>query len=205
MKRLNLLPKELRAARPMWFGKSFPIEFGRGPALKAAAIVVVLLGLGIGGQMVATWKYDMKAYFVRKQMEQVRRLSAQSKTQQQALNVRRAGLESQRQVLDARRQALSRVIQPPVPFSAVLAELVELLPEQIWVSKLSFHAQRVQLSAVSKNPQAITDLMALLDGSRAFRDTTFTSVQRSEQDPEGLFRFEISTVPIQEDPKRPSG
>jgi len=204
MKRLNLLPEELRprrAAEPR-VSRRAPLgsRLRQAPGLWYAVTVIGLLACVALGQGVALWRYRTGTGELRKELGQLQRLSAQMKTQQQALNVRRADLASVREQLEARRAALVSARQPPVPISTVLAELVQALPTEVWITKLSFTGELLKIIGATTDAQSVANLMSKLDEAQRFSETRFTYTQRANDTEEAPFTFEISTRPVLHEP-----
>ena len=200
VKRMNLLPKELRPKR-----QRLPFNFSigrfhelirRSLAVRRSTAVLGFLAFLVFWQGTAIWRYQFGTRQLRGELEQIRLFTAQLKTQQQALAIRRAELLVRRDQLEARHQSLLQARQPAVPVSAVLAEFVEALPEEVWITKLAFSGDALKIVGASRDTKSVARLMAQLDSSKRFRDTTFSYTQRSTQAPEAPFTFEISTTPI---------
>ena len=104
MKRMNLLPKDLRPRKPEPRLRIHLTQLVRGPAgvRHVALVFVVLLGMALW-QGPALWRYRLSADRLRKDLEQLRRLSTELKTQQQEFHAKRAELLAKRAELEARR------------------------------------------------------------------------------------------------------
>lgn len=169
----------------------------RAPRLVGAGGIVV--GVVVAALMVyqtsVMWRSGGDVRHLKKELEGLRRLEVQLKTQQQALKVQSMELAQKKEELEARRDVLKKAQQPEVPLSAILTELVEALPAQVGITKLNFAGEVLKIGGVSKDTPSVSGFMAALDESRRFRDTKFAYTQRAERT-EGEFSFEISTTPI---------
>ena len=197
IKRMNLLPKDLRPRKPEPRLRIPLTQLVRGPAWvrRVALVVVVLLGMALW-QGPALWRYRLSADRLRKDLEQLRRLSTELKVQQQNLHAKRAELLAKRAELEARREALMSTRQPEVPVSSILVQLAETVPEEVWLTKLQLYGESLKLVGASQDTQAVANLMASLEGSKRFRETTFVYTQRATRGAASVFTFEISTTPI---------
>lgn len=194
---MNLLPKDLRPRKQALRFQNRLTSLLRGPRWIRPMIPVLVMLLGMAlWQGPALWRHRQGATDLRKELEQLRRLSAELKTQQQDLHAKRAQLLAKRAELEARREALMSTRQPPVPVSSVLVQLAKTIPEEVWITKLSFAGESLKLVGASQDTQAVADLMARLEGSKRFRDTTFVYTQRATQGAASVFTFEISTIPV---------
>ena len=195
MKRLNLLPQELRQKKP---GDLFlPIR----KLIKASP--AVRLAMGLAGVVLLVWlrgafvtvRYGWEASSLKKEQVELRSLSGELKSQQQALLKKRSEITRKREETETRLQALRQAQQPPVPLSTVLTELVGVLPEEVWITKMTFEEGGLKIVGASQETQAVVNLMGQLEGSGRFQDTTFAYTQRTAKDQDGAFTFELSTRP----------
>lgn len=202
MKRINLLPQALRPRKDTgaffrWFTQlvqQWPLQ--RSPGIRYAAVVIGFLGVVMCWQGTAIWRYRFVTSRLQKELQQLRRSSAELKTKQQALNVQRAELLATREQLETKRAALQQARQPRVQVSTAFAELVEALPDDAWIAKLSFDGEHISLVGATLDAQAVANVMAKLDGSQRFSQTQFTSTQRAGQAEGATFMFEITTKPV---------
>jgi Tfp pilus assembly protein PilN len=199
MKRMNLLPKDLRPGQSKkgLFGVS-----GRQVwAVFKTCWMMVVVGLFFGGmlvgQRVAIADYEQRKEQVRRELKGARISSTQLKIQLQEMNITRSDLDQQQQIMEDRAEALKSVRHVEGSFAMLLAELVGIIPEQVWMTKLTYAKERLKIVGTSESTQFVTELMGEMDNSRWFRDTTFAYTQRDGQEQvEGEFRFEISTTPV---------
>lgn len=198
MKRMNLLPEDLRAGRGGRFGLSWPEV--RDLARTGWLLIVVLLFLTsmAAGQGISAMRYRSKTEALKKELRTLRVSSTQLKAMLQEMNVARSDLDQKRRALEERRRALSKASRPSGSFAGLLVEMVGLIPKEVWITKLALQEDRLKLLGVSKSTESVTDLMARMNASRWFRDTTFAYTQRDDKESLGEFRFEVSTTPVLE-------
>lgn len=197
MKRVNLLPQTMQSRER---GRSLFIRSNH--LLRRLArtwhFVAVIGGLVLVllWHRVAIQRYQTGTNRLRDELQQIRHLSEQSKAEQQALNVQRAELQARREQLETRRERLRRAHQPMVQVSLVLTNLVEVLPANVWITKLSFDGEQLALVGATTDAQSVAEIIANLDSSHRFGETRFTSTARTVQQGETVFTFEISTMPV---------
>lgn len=200
MKRLNLLPRQALLGR-----RGGPVGQVRwlvkhSPRFRNSAIAVgVVVGIALG-QHLMLWRYRAVWGVQKRELSQIQTASVRFREQQQALEMQRAELMSQRQRLEARRQALEGLRQPSVAVSTLLADLVEVLPEDSWLTKLQLTEDGLKLTGAASDTRTVAELVASMDRSKRFRNTTFSHTQRSsDSESAGAFNFEVSTIPVWHD------
>lgn len=189
MKKVNLLPKELRLRK-----EGSLLRYSPATRFVLAGVAVVA-GLVVW-QVSDLWRYEAGIDRLKKEMGQLRQTMSQLKGQQQVLNVKRSELTVAKEQWESRRRALVAARQPEVPISTVLAELIGVLPEEVWITKLSLTEENLKIMGASPHAQSAADLIARLDDSKKFQATKFVNTQKLTQAGEEVFTFEIVTEPI---------
>ena len=195
MKRLNLLPKELRPKTGPLSLSQLQQMFQYSPTFRLAVLAVALLALVPIGQEVTIWKYRFGLTQLDRQLKQARTLGSQLKVQQEGLKAQRADLLMKRQQLEIRQQTMLHAHQSKIAVSTILAELVEALPTEVSVTNLSYNGALLKIVGNCPGIQSVGALMNRLDKSNRFYNTSFTYTQRVAPKTGTGFTFEISTVP----------
>lgn len=197
MKRLNLLPTQMRArtdAPPL----SRLITRHRS-TLRILASLVLFACAGYGA--VKIWQ-RLDPGYIRKRIHQTESaqeaLSDQVESRSAALTARQAILLDERKAIDDRLRALSQPQRAQLPISDVLMKLVEVVPQSIWVSQFKFSANRLTITGTTENAEHATTLIQALDQSGFFKDTTFVYTQLSEESKESSshYTFQVTTEPV---------
>lgn len=193
MKRPNLLPRNLQSRKGRQLGWNF---------LRRSATAWIFLGsvacLGVaatwqGMELVAT---DQAVNQLKGQISDIRHSSSRSKKQLQDLNVELSKLQEEAEGLTAKRRLMAGARQPEVSVSRLLVEMAALVPDAIGLTKLSLTERGLKLEGNCQNAQAVANLMAQLDASSRFQDTTFGFTQRADKAGSSRFDFEITTKPV---------
>lgn len=194
--RMNLLPKELRSASgPRVMAGWLPSRITISPTRVIAVTVAGGLALAMSWPGMAMWRYRAGTQRLRGQLVQMRKMSAQLNTQQQALHVRQAELDAKHDRLADRQHALLGVRQAGLAASDVLHELARAVPADVWLTNVSVTGEAVHVIGATREPAAVVALMEALERSGTFHQTTFSSTQRSSQDAQTIYTFDISTMP----------
>lgn len=197
MKRLNLLPREARPSRGWLHGSPASlIATVAGPRLIVVMVVVVVVVYGF--ELAAGWRYERHNRALRRELAVMQSADIQLKEQQQAMSAQRAKLLAGRQKLETRKLALGGVRQPAVPVSLVLSALTETLPQDVWLTKVVLTDEGLKVFGTTTDTKLVAALIGQMDHSGRFRQTTFTSTQRTTEAQAEVFTFELSTTPIWE-------
>ena len=195
MKRLNLLPKELRPKTGPLSLSRLQQQFQYSPTFRWTAVAIGLLALVPIGQEIAVWRYRFGLTQLERQLKQARTLASQLKVQQEGLKAQRADLLMKRQQLEIRQQTMLHAHQSKIAVSTILAELVEVLPSEVSITTLSYNGALLKIVGNCPDIQSVGILMNKLDKSARFYNTSFTYTQRVAPKTGTGFTFEISTVP----------
>lgn len=183
MKKLDLLPPELRLQ-------------GRPRVSRSVLLALVGVSALFLWQCSDLWRTRARIGGLKKEVEHLRQASVESKTLQQTVSSERASLAALKGRLEARQRALLSARQPAVPLSETLARLIDVLPEEAWITKLNLAEETLRITGASPKTQSAADIVAKLDGSGWFRDTKFVNSQRLTRAGEEVYSFEITTKPV---------
>ena len=198
-KRLNFIPQDARASRA---AGSSPSAFSVKPSLLIALVVAAAAAVAIPRviRQVRTSRAGSG------EPTELRRLKAELQAQSQAaeehLASDKSALKLQQAELDLKRKGLSKAQRPSVPLSKVLSSLAGVVPENVFLTKLTYTAKTLTITGSSDDAGAATQLMDKLEASGQFWQTTFGYAKRashekgSSANKSHAFVFEISTLPV---------
>ena len=134
--------------------------------------------------------YEQQAASAAKKVKDVNAQSGRLQSQQLGLAQREGELSTQKNLLETKLDFLHKSIRKSKEFSVVLARTASLVPEEIWVNKLSYKDKRLIIAGSSSNTQMILDFIENLKASDDFSDVTFGYSQK-EPNAE-IYNFEVS-------------
>lgn len=191
MRKLNLLPPDLR---PQPRGQALSRFATRSPAIVAGVVGAVVLVAAGAWQASAAWRYRAATAQLRKELAQLKMAGTQRTEQQQTVAIQRAELLAQRERIKAKLELLAQARQPAVPMSQVLADVAQVLPEAVWVTRMNVADDTLKITGAAREPQLVATLITAMEASGRFRDTTFAYTQRLPQEKEQGFAFEVSAI-----------
>ena len=205
MKRLNLLPKELQPRQsPLWLlieeGEKI---IGRSKRTRLIALGIALLAFWIVSQNVVVWGYQLKIQVLKGEVARSKKDGARLTAQMEEIDLQKKRLADQAHRLESRREFLAKARQTDQKTSALLIELAEILPPEIWVTKLALAAGQMRLAGTCEDTQTVAEMMTQMDRSGRFRETRFAYSRRSPGGNGDSFEFEIATTPVLEAAQNP--
>ncbi len=81
-------------------------------------------------------------------------------------------------------------------YSTLMAFMVTLLPENLWMKKFALTETEVTISGTTFEPELITTFMNQLNGSKYFKNSRFTSSEKQVLDSQAVHNFTIMTEPV---------
>lgn len=192
MRRLNLIPKA-GAGQPLRFaGTGKP--FFRRPGLNVVLIAAVFLAILILSQHILGRQYKWRLAKAKNQLEAAKVQLSRLQTQQLNLSKDREALSKKKSLVDAKLEYLKLAERDkPGELSQALVYLPTLIPDEIWINKLSVGRDGVVINGSTLNNQAISKFMDTLNGSDKFKGSNFNFTKKSEVGDTTLYNFEIAT------------
>jgi type IV pilus assembly protein PilM len=150
-----------------------------------AGLIISLLGFQIGKVMTHKRRMDAASKQIEITKKQLSRLQATQLTLSEA----EGKLLEGKAVIQARLDLLKKAVRDPQEFAQVLVDVASLLPEEIWVTKLSYSEKKLVLTGLTSNSQLIVDLIESFKESKYFVDASFGYTQKDPK--EDIYDFEI--------------
>lgn len=192
MKRLNLIPKTKKSQAELTSG-----SFLRSPSFKVIIVIFIFLVIGITPQFLLTQQAKWQLNRAKNQLQADKVQLSRLQTEQLNLAKERQELLKKKAQVDARLEYLkSAVGNKPKEVSEALVYLPTLMPDEIWINKLSVNQDQMVINGSTLNNQAISNLMDNLNKSKKFRESSFNFTQKSAIGEMTLYNFEIVTHPV---------
>ena len=184
-KRVDLIPREKKK------GLEFIKEHLRDRSVKVAisvlAAAVILIVFQIGRAASYKWKMDS----VNKEVKVAQNQLSTLQSQQLKLAQEEAQFLEKKIKLNERLIFLRGATRRPESFSEVFAEVANLLPEDIWITKLAYLEDKININGSTSNIQVVMELIETLKKSDNFVSVTFTYTQRDVSKNSDVYSFEI--------------
>lgn len=190
-KRINLLnPEVISTASAGSSYLKFPLL--RGPLLiKTLTIFLVILAVLTVYQQVNFNIFKYKLLKEKKKYSNSQIELKQNKDIMAKLNTEKNTLIRKRKSLEEKMFILANVTKPPVESSAILVALAGLVPDDLWITKITFDKKKIKMVGKAINNATISDFMLKLDKSPYFENTTFTYTEKKKADGQVAIEFEI--------------
>ncbi len=192
MKRLNLIPKAKKSQVELTGG-----SFLRSPSFKVVIVISIVLVIGIASQFLFTQQTKWQLKGAKNQLQAAKVQLSRLQTEQLNLAKEHQSLLKKKAQMDARLEYLKIAVgNKPKEVSETLVHLPTLMPDEIWINKLSVNQDQMVVNGSTLNNQAISNLMDNLNKSKKFRESSFNFTQKSAIGDMTLYNFEIVTHPV---------
>ncbi len=184
-KQIDLIPREKKKGWALVKDHSQNRTVKFAMSLLVGALILMIFQVG----KVASSRWEMSA--ANKEVRLVQNQLSSLQSQQLKLAQEEAQLLERKIELSDRLSFLKGSTRQPESFSEVFAEVANLLPEEIWITKLSYLEDKINIAGSTSNIQVVMSLIETLKKSDDFIDVTFTYTQRDVGKNTDLYSFEI--------------
>jgi type IV pilus assembly protein PilM len=168
--------------------KSILAQIKKDPKRSAAAAACVLLIL-LGPQFARTIHYQMKLNHLDKTVKTAKAQLTQLQKTQLMTAEEETKLMDKRKILELKIGVLRESSRGEKQFSETLSKLSELLPEEVWITKLAYNEKKMTLVGLTLKNELIMSFMEELNKSENFKDVTFNYTQKENN--AKTYRFEV--------------
>ena len=190
MKRFNLIPKQGRRGQP---AAASGLSFKK---LKSnwVVIVIVALVLIVALPNLISKRREGDLLKTKQQIEAMKQERNRLLTRRQQTAKDYDLLMKKKLAADDRLQYLKEAkMDKPGELSQSLVYLPTLIPEEIWINKLTVNRDGAVINGSTLNNQAVSKFMDNLNRSNRFKGSSFNFTQKNEVGESTLFNFEIAT------------
>lgn len=182
-RQINLIAKE---EKPGF--KIFSSVLKAAPA--AAAIIAIVAGVSLTlAQMQKVGQYRGEMNLLTKKVTRLKSQLGDIQARQLELGKEEAGLLSKKKLLEARFNLVHESLRRPEDFSALLTSVAKLMPENAWVTRVSYKAGKLTITGSTIDTEFIARLIEDIKSSKEFSDADFNY---TEKDPNtDIYNFEI--------------
>ena len=190
MKRMNLLPEEVRKLTSMeWFQKV---------CLSNRIFQICVLGIFFLVvvsviQTSAVNRNKKQLSVLKNEFRQTEKELDENKKVYEFLVEKQKNEKQKQKILVRRLDILETALEERANWTAALAELSEVVPGNLWFKKISLRSDQLILQGTALNNAIITSFMKSLDNSKVFKDTSFNYTRRGEKKASELINFEVTT------------
>lgn len=190
MKRINLIPGEAKKITPEKWLKSYLFKSNTS---RAIAVLVIVIIASNAWQASSILRYRFAITHIKKQVSSIRAKITDSQNTYAGLKSERETIANQTKAIEARLSVLRTVSVDRIAWAKLLAKLSHLVPQKLWINKVSMNKDMVTLAGVTFDNSIVSNFMSRLDASGYFKDTNFNYTQKSKIDEKPVISFEITT------------
>ncbi len=190
MKRINLIPPEAKKVTPKRWLK---VYIFKSRASRLAALTVIFFVFLNLWQATSLFRYR---FAINQDKKNIVKLQAKLTQSQNAY----AQIKSQRQEIDRETKRIEekfKILQQArgerIAWAKVLAHLSELVPQDLWIDKVTLNKDLVTLAGTTFDNAIVSRFMARLDESDYFKETSFNYTQKAKLTDKPVINFEVTT------------
>lgn len=159
-------------------------------SIQVAVLGFALVFLSVVAQISIAGFYKWKMRTFNQQIREAQKNLAQLQSTQLKLSQEEARLSERESKFKAKLRLLKAAMRKPDRFSDLLLEVANLLPEEIWVTKLSYEEQSVNITGAASDTNLVIKLINALKLSDNFADPSFSYSQKEPES--GVYKFEVT-------------
>jgi len=191
MKRINLIsPETRRLGLSLWLKAEFSKSRS---SLLAVSVFILILILSLW-QGTALLRCRLAIESQKTAIENNKKQLEAAVAQQREITRKRAALAKRKKHVEERLSLLREAGSRGVEWSEVLAHLSGLLPDALWIDRISLEEPAITIAGTAANNTIVSDFMTRIDDSKYFKDTAFNYTRKAEFDKKPVVDFEITTL-----------
>ncbi|MBI2095355.1 MAG: pilus assembly protein PilM [Candidatus Omnitrophica bacterium] len=184
-RRMNLLPMPEKLTF-----KVFMKKVKKDPR-KAAVLAAGALLLLMAPQFAVASYYRGKVEQIEGRVRGATMESNRQQASQLALAEEETELLNNKTLLESRLQILKESTHEKKQFAQILADIAGILPEEIWITRLSYVEKKMTVVGLTSKNEAIIRFIDAMKQSSNFKEVTFNYTQQESDT--SIYRFEVTT------------
>lgn len=190
MKRINLIPPEAKKITPKRWLKTYIFKTRASRLMVLALIIFVFLNLW---QATSLLRYKFAVRQSKKNITKLQLRLAQSQDAYAQIKSQRQEIDRETRRIEEKFKILQQTQGERIAWAKVLAHLSELVPQDLWIDKVTLNKDLVTLVGTTFDNAIVSRFMASLDESDYFKDTSFNYTQRAKLTDKPVINFEVTT------------
>ncbi|MBL7085239.1 MAG: PilN domain-containing protein [Candidatus Omnitrophica bacterium] len=190
MKRINLIPPEAKKITPKRWLKVYIFKSRTTRLLSLAAIVFIFINLW---QATSLLRYRFAINQGKKNIVKLQTKLTQSQNAYAQIKSQKQEIDKKSRRIEEKFKILQQTQGERIAWAKVLAHLSELVPQDLWIDKVTLNKDLVTLVGTTFDNAIVSRFMARLDESKYFQDTSFNYTQKAKLTDKPVINFEVTT------------
>lgn len=190
MRRINLIPPEAKKITPKRWLKAYIFKSRTTRLLSLAVIVFIFINLW---QATSLLRYRFAVSQGKKNIVKLQAKLTQSQNAYAQIKSQKQGIEKETKRIEEKFKILHQAQGERIAWAKVLAHLSELVPQDLWIGKVTLNKDLVTLVGTTFDNAIVSRFMARLDESDYFKDTSFNYTQKAKLTDKPVINFEVTT------------
>jgi Tfp pilus assembly protein PilN len=190
VRRINLIPPEAEKITPKKWLKGYIFKSRTRRLVSLAAIVFIFINLW---QVTFLLRYKFAVRQGKKSITKLQQKLAQSQDVYAKIKNQKQEIEKETRRIEEKFKILQQAQAETIAWAKVLAHLSELVPQDLWIGKVTLNKDLVTLAGTTFDNAIVSRFMARLDESNYFKETSFNYTQKAKLTDKPVINFEVTT------------
>lgn len=190
MKRINLIPLEAKKTAPNKWIKKHLLKSRSSRFIAIAVIIFIVINVW---QATSLLRYKLAIASNKKKISQLRSKLGSSQDKYAEIKNERELIEKEIAQIEARFKLLRQIEQERVSWAMVLEYLSKLVPQNLWVDKISLKKDLITIVGTTFDNENVGRFMEGLDESKYFQKTSFNYTKKEKLTDRPVINFEVTT------------
>jgi len=190
VRRINLIPPEAKKITPRRWLKAYIFKTRTSKFMALTLILFVFLNLW---QATSLLRYRFAVSQGKKNIVKLQAKLTQSQNAYAQIKSQKQEIGKKTRRIEEKFKILQQTQGERIAWAKVLAHLSELVPQDLWIDKVTLNKDLVTLAGTTFDNAIVSRFMARLDESEYFKDTSFNYTQKAKLTDKPVINFEVTT------------
>lgn len=190
MRRINLIPPEAKKITPRRWLKAYIFKTRASRLMVLTLMLFIFLNLW---QATSLLRYKFAVRQGKKSIGKLQVKLTQSQNVYAQIKIQKQEIDKETRRIEEKFKILQQAQGERITWAKVLAHLSELVPQDLWIGKVTLNKDLVTLAGTTFDNAIVSRFMASLDESDYFKETSFNYTQKAKLTDKPVINFEVTT------------
>jgi len=190
VRRINLIPPEAKKITPRRWLKAYIFKTRASRLMVLTLMLFIFLNLW---QATSLLRYKFAVRQGKKSIGKLQVKLTQSQNVYAQIKIQKQEIDKETRRIEEKFKILQQAQGERITWAKVLAHLSELVPQDLWIGKVTLNKDLVTLAGTTFDNAIVSRFMASLDESDYFKETSFNYTQKAKLTDKPVINFEVTT------------